>query len=323
MTYRSTLDWPTAIKRSSILHQIRVFFDSKNIIEVETPALSQGTITDQYLEAFSCQYGFLDNQRTAIPLYLQTSPEYAMKRLLSSGYGDIYQISKAYRHEQAGRYHNPEFSILEWYRLDIDHFQLMEEVGELLQLVLNCEKPTKITYQQLFWEYTGIDALDTSCSQLLHILKKHNKLSDWLIKENNVDVILQVILSEIIEPKIGKAHPCFIYNFPSSQASLAKLSSEDPRVAERFECYYKGVELVNGFNELTDAKTQVARFKQDNLHRKQNGLDEKPIDRNFILALEAGLPSCAGVALGIDRLIMLACNKKTIEEVLTFPISIA
>lgn len=323
MTFKSTLDWATAQKRSYILHKIRHFFHAKNIIEVETPSLSQGTITDQHLEAFTCQFDFLKIQNSFSQLYLQTSPEFAMKRLLSSGYGDIYQISKAFRNEQAGRYHNPEFTILEWYRLGFDHFQLMDEVGELLQLVLNCGKPTKITYQQLFLNFTGIDPLDTSCSRLLMLLKTHNKLSHWLIKENNLDVLLQVILSEIIEPKIGNEEPYFIYNFPCSQASLAKLSRDDLRVAERFECYYKGIELVNGFNELTDVETQLSRFKQDNMNRKKNGMMEKPIDTNFISALEAGLPKCAGVALGVDRLIMLACNKEKIEEVLTFPISIS
>jgi len=320
MSFKSTLDWETAQKRADILRKIRHFFYNRNVIEVETPALSQGTVTDQYLDAFKCTYKYLSSPSFNTSMYLQTSPEFSMKRLLASGYGDIYQICKAFRNEQAGNHHNPEFTILEWYRLGFDHMQLMAEVSELLMLILSCKKPIQISYQQLFLKYTAIDPLNTSHSELLNLLKIHNKLSDWLIKELNIDVLLQVVLSEIIEDKIGKEQPCFIYNFPCSQASLAQLSCDDPRVAERFECYYQGVELVNGFNELTDAKVQLARFEQDNIHRKQNNLVEKPIDTHLISALKSGLPQCSGVALGVDRLIMLACNKRKIEKVISFPI---
>jgi len=321
MPYRSTLTWEMGRKRSAILHDIRHFFYINKVVEVETPVLSQGTVTDQHLDSFMCNYDYFNDSTRQTVLYLQTSPEFAMKRLLSSGFGDIYQITKAFRHEEAGRFHNPEFTILEWYRLNYDHFQLMDEVGGLLQLILNCNKPIKITYQTLFLKFTNIDPLVASREELLNFLKEQNKLSDWLVNEEDIDVLLQVILSEIIEPQIGKEQPCFIYNFPCSQASLAQLSKKDHRVAERFECYYKGIELVNGFNELIDVNNQLARFKQDNINRRKNGLVEKPIDYNFISALEAGLPQCSGVALGVDRLIMLACNKETIDEVLTFPIS--
>jgi len=152
------------------------------------------------------------------------------------------------------------------------------------------------------------------------LIGEHNKLSDWLVDEHNIDILLQFIFSELIEPIIGVNSPCFVYNFPKSQASLAKLCPEDDRVAQRFECYYKGVELVNGFNELTDPKQQVLRFQEDNKQRKQLNYVEKPIESHFISALEHGLPRCSGVALGIDRLIMIALNKKDIKEVISFPI---
>ncbi len=323
MTFNSTLDWQTAKQRALVLQKIRSFFLEKNIIEVETPILSQGTVTDVYLEPLTCSYDFLKKDNHSQQLYLQTSPEFAMKRLLASGFGDIYQICKAFRHEEQGQYHNPEFTILEWYRLGFDHLQLMREVGELLTLILACEKPLKITYQQIFMDHVAVDPLSASSADLLNVLKKHEKLSDWLVNDKDRNVLLQVILSEIIEPHIGNDRPWFIYNFPSSQASLAKISPQDHRVAERFECYFKGVELVNGFHELTNAKTHLERFKQDNLQRKHKGLVEKPIDNNFITALESGLPNCAGVALGIDRLIMLACKANRIEEVISFPINTA
>jgi lysyl-tRNA synthetase class 2 len=243
-----------------------------------------------------------------------------MKRLIASGYGCIFQIAKAFRHEDAGRFHNPEFTLLEWYRLGFDHFALMKEVAELLKEVLACKEPTTITYQQLFLDSLEIDPLMTTRAELLSLIEDHGKMSDWLAAEQDNDILLQFIFSEIIEPQIGNDSPCFVYNFPRSQASLAKISSIDTRVAERFECYFQGVELVNGFNELTDIDLQLQRFHEDNGNRKLLSLPKKPIDTNFLSALTAGLPQCSGVALGIDRLIMLALKAEHIEKVISFPI---
>ncbi len=322
MTWQSTLSWQNAQKRANILQKIRQFFNERNVVEVETPALSQGTVTDVYLDAFSSRYGFLTDSSTdkSIDMYLQTSPEFHMKRLLASGYGCIFQIAKAFRHEEAGRYHNPEFTMLEWYRLGFDHFRLMDEVAELLKTILNCSESLQVTYQQLFIDYVNIDPLVATREQLLGLITEKNKLSDWLIIENDIDILLQFVFSEIIEPKIGNNAPCFVYNFPKSQASLAKLCPDDDRVAQRFECYFQGVELVNGFNELTDCKNQYQRFQQDNLQRRKLGLLEKPIDNNLISALNHALPQCSGVALGIDRLIMLALKAENIEQVISFSI---
>lgn len=322
MTWQSTLTWKNAQQRANILQQIRQFFADRNVIEVETPALSQGTVTDVHLEAFNCRYNFLSESTVeqAKPLFLQTSPEFHMKRLLASGYGCIFQIAKAFRHEEAGRYHNPEFTLLEWYRLDFDHFQLIDEVAELLKVILNCAEPSQVTYQQLFIDHVDIDPLAATREQLLALLAEHDKLSDWLVIEHSSDILLQFIFSEIIEPKMGNVAPCFVYNFPKSQASLAKICPDDDRVAQRFECYYRGVELVNGFNELTDAENQYQRFQEDNVQRSELGVLEKPIDKNFIAALNHGLPQCSGVALGIDRLIMLALETEYIEQVISFVI---
>lgn len=322
MSWQPTLTWEYAQKRAQVLKKVRQFFDERNVIEVETPALSQGTVTDVHLDAITCRYKFLSDSSAeqASTLYLQTSPEFHMKRLLASGYGCIFQIAKAFRHEEAGRFHNPEFTLLEWYRLDFDHFALMNEVSELLEIILACAAPTQITYQQLFIDLVSIDPLNATRTELLYLIEQHDKLSDWLTVEQDSDVLLQFIFSEIIEPKIGNESPCFVYNFPRSQASLAKICVEDSRVAERFECYFKGVELVNGFNELTDANAQFHRFQTDNNKRKTLNMIENPIDNNFIMALSHGLPQCAGVALGIDRLIMLALKAEHIKEVISFPI---
>jgi len=322
MSWQPTLSWQNAQRRAKILQQIRQFFAERNVTEVETPALSLGTVTDVHLEALTCRYNFLANSsvKESKPLYLQTSPEFHMKRLLASGYGCIFQIAKSFRHEEAGRYHNPEFTMLEWYRIGFDHFDLMDEVSDLLKIVLNCGQPSLKTYQDIFVEHVALDPLVASRDELIALIRSKNKLSDWLVTELNNDILLQFIFSEIIEVNIGKSAPCFVYNFPQSQASLAKICPDDNRVAQRFECYYQGVELVNGFNELTESKNQLQRFQKDNENRKVQGLEEKTIDGKFITALSHGLPQCSGVALGIDRLIMLAMKTDHIEEVITFPI---
>ena len=322
MTWQSSMNWQDAQQRAKILQQVRQFFAERNVVEVETPSLSQGTVTDVYLDALSCKYDFLADSPAghSTELFLQTSPEFHMKRLLASGYGCIYQIAKAFRHEESGRYHNPEFTMLEWYRIGFDQFDLMHEVSELLKTVLGGDKAVFTSYQDIFIETVSIDPLVTTFDELVEVLNKYHQSADWLIEMNDVDLLLQFIFTEIIEPTIGINAPQFIFDFPIAQASLAKVSVDDPRVAQRFECYFKGIELVNGFNELTDADEQLTRFEQDNAKRKVQELPVKPIDRNFIDALKQGLPQCSGVALGIDRLVMLALDIKKISEVLSFSI---
>ncbi|MBA6363885.1 elongation factor P--(R)-beta-lysine ligase [Colwellia sp. BRX8-4] len=316
------MKWEVAKSRGNVINEIRDFFKNKNVIEVETPSLSMGTVTDPYLDAFSTQYNYLDNSdiNQSQQLYLQTSPEFHMKRLLASGYGCIFQICKAFRHEDSGRYHNPEFTLLEWYRIGFDQHDLMAEVDELLSTVVKSPKSEKISYQNLFIKFVSIDPLTATFNQLYEVIELQGKAADWLYESDDCDLLLQFIFSEIIEKNIGLSRPCFVYNFPIAQASLAKECVEDNRVAQRFECYFKGVELANGFNELTDANIQITRFEQDNSKRQQLGLVTKNIDENFIKALQSGLPQCAGVALGIDRLMMIALEKSAIEDVISFPI---
>ena len=322
MNWQPTLSWQNAQKRAVVLQKIRAFFAERKVIEVETPALSQGTVTDVYLDAFECQYNFLadSSSEQAATLFLQTSPEFHMKRLLASGYGCIFQIAKAFRHEESGNNHNPEFTLLEWYRIGFDQFDLMHEVAELLKVVLGGNKALFTSYQDIFIKTVSVDPLIANFDVLVEVLNKHDKCADWLIEMNDADLLLQFIFTEIIEPTIGIDEPQFVYDFPVAQASLANRSIDDPRVAQRFECYFKGIELVNGFNELTDATEQVARFEEDNAKRKVQGLVVKPIDKNFIAALKHGLPQCSGVALGVDRLVMLALDIKKISEVQSFSI---
>jgi lysyl-tRNA synthetase class 2 len=319
MNWQPNISWQVAKKRAKLISLIRNFFDTKDVLEVSTPIMSAGTVTDQHLDAFKLLYNQSSKGKPENK-YLVTSPEFAIKRLLAAGYGDCYQLGNVFRNEPAGSHHNPEFTMLEWYRIGWNHFQLMDEVAELLQIILHCEVPDKISYQNAFLQTCELDPLDCDSKTLIAYITKHGKYSNWLNYEGK-DTLLQFIFTEFIEPTIGKDKPCFVYHFPATQAALAKINIEDERVAERFECYFKGIELVNGFHELTSAEEQLTRFITDNKIRKEQGLEEKAIDYRFIAALQHGLPACAGVALGVDRLIMLALNQQKIRDVLTFDIT--
>jgi len=318
-------DWlPTSphesrVARAQLLRSIREFFDTRNVLEVETPLLSHGTVTDEHLEGFVTKFEYSEN---GLPqdLYLQTSPEFAMKRLLCAQSGAIYQVCKAFRHEGEGRWHNPEFTMLEWYRPGFDHHKLMQEVDDLLKKTLGTATSERVSYQAVFLSTLGIDPLAASDGMLLAKMREyHIDISNP--EQLDIDSKLQLLFSLAIEPVIGQARPCFVFGFPVSQASLARVNAQDPRTADRFEVYYKGAELANGFYELSDAFEQKVRFQRDNQKRKLNGVAEKPLDTRFLAALEQGLPPCAGVALGIDRLLMLKTGARHIRDVINFPMS--
>lgn len=306
MTWQPSATIDTLKNRAEILRKIRAFFYQKNITEVETPLLCSTGVTDPYLDCMKVNF----NQRVG---YLQTSPEYAMKRLLAAGIGDCYQICKAFRCDESGQYHNPEFTMLEWYRLNFDHHQLMNDMDELLQLVLKCLPAKRISYQQLFLEYLNLDPHLASIEDLKKIAPE---LCSVLNNATDTkDDHLMLLLSHLIEPKIGFDRPCFIYDYPASQSSLSKIRDG---VAERFEVYIHGIELANGFHELQNANEQKKRFLQDNEKREQLNKFIMPLDERLSAALEQGLPNCAGVALGVDRLIMLALKQNTLQDVLSF-----
>lgn len=305
-------------KRAEIIRDIREFFYQRNVMEVETPSLSQASVTDIHLVSFSTQF-VGPNFSKGLPLYLQTSPEYAMKRLLAGGSGAIFQISKAFRNEESGKHHNPEFSMLEWYRPGFDHFDLMDEIDSLIQCILKCEKAQRMTYQAAFKSVFSIDPLGASLVMLKNLCEQHG-FENIAKDETDKDTLLQLLFSMVVEPTIGQEQPCFIYDFPASQAALAKINKDNPKVADRFELYFKNMELANGFNELTDANEQLKRFDSDNLKRNSMGLAQVPADLNLIDALASGMPECAGVALGVDRLIMLALEQEQIKDVISFDI---
>lgn len=305
--WQPTASINTLRQRADTLKQVRSFFQRRQIMEVDTPALMPHTVTDPYMSALSVD---VLQQK----MYLQTSPEYAMKRLLAAGSGDIYQLSKNYRADEHGRKHQPEFTLLEWYRVGWDHHQLMDEVYQLVSEVTGISKRTKVTYRQAFMDYLSLDPFtvtDTDLSQQAEQLL--GQLPDNMLRDD----YLSLLFAEKIEPNIAEQRITFVYDFPASQSSLAKLLPEQT-VAGRFECYCNGLELANGFWELTDSQEQSLRFQKDQVIRQTLNRPTIDIDHAFIAALEHGLPECSGVALGFDRLIMLALNKSDIRDVLPF-----
>ena len=315
-------DWqPSApitnlLKRAKLMNAVRRFFIERGILEVETPAMSKASVTDIHLHPFVTRF-IGPGAAAGEDLYLITSPEFHMKRLLAAGSGPIFQLCRCFRNEEMGRHHNPEFTMLEWYRPGFDMYPLMNEVDDLLQQILESEPADLVSYQQVFQRHLDIDPLTIEKEELKALAAKLN-LSDELAQEEDRDTLLQLLFTHSIEPNIGQEKPVFVYHFPASQASLARISIEDRRVAERFEVYFKGIELANGFTELTDAQEQKERFELDNLKRQNKGLPQYPIDNQLIASLFSGLPDCSGVALGMDRLIMLALDETSIDQVIAF-----
>lgn len=314
--WQPTASIQNLLARAKIITEIRRFFTDRGLLEVETPILSEFNVTDVHLSTFGTEFNSPFSSQSK-KLWLSTSPEYPMKRLLAAGSGAIFQICKVFRNEEAGKNHNPEFTMLEWYRPHFDMYRLINEVDDLLQQILDCEPAESMSYQFAFQEYVGIDPLSAPREMLIEKAKQHHLEN---AEQEDRDTLLQFLFSTVVEPKIGQNRPVAIYHFPATQAALAQISSEDHRVAERFEFYYKGIELANGFNELTDANEQRHRFEQDNRQREQLGLPTSQIDERFLSALKAGVPNCSGVALGVDRLIMIALNAENIKEVIAFSI---
>jgi len=281
------------------------------VLEVETPLLSHTSVTDPHIHSMAVCIA------PEKKYYLQTSPEYAMKRLLAAGSGPIYQITKAFRQEEIGRLHNPEFTLLEWYRPQFNHHTLMDEVDELLQIVLHTAPAKRVTYAEIFQTILPINPHQASIKELADCAKQQGIMATFDIKDR--DTWLQLLMSHCIEPLLGSnKQPHFVYDFPASQAALARILPTHPAVAARFEVYVEGIELANGFYELQDVFEQRQRFENNLRERKSMDLEEITLDEYLLAALTHGLPDCAGVALGLDRLIMLAAHASEIKQVLSF-----
>jgi lysyl-tRNA synthetase class 2 len=312
------MDWqPTATiecvrARAALLGKLRQFFAVRDILEVETPLLGSSGITDPAIEPLIVERGV----SLAQPYYLQTSPEYAMKRLLSAQGESIYQISKAFRDGEAGTRHNPEFTLLEWYRPGLDHRQLMAEVAELVRHCLG-ERPLQTrSYRQLFLDVLQVDPFTAAVDELQDTARLHIDTGNL---SGDRDLWLDLLMSHLIEPQLAGLGMCFVYDYPASQAALSQIAQvEGVSVGQRFELYVDGLELANGYCELTDPAEQRLRFERDNVRRREYGQPERPLDERLLAAMEHGLPDCSGVALGVDRLLMLATGASDIRDVLAF-----
>lgn len=326
-----TCDLSALKTRAEVYAQIRAFFSARQVLEVETPLLSVSTASDPFLDSISA---FLKHHQgeSDRPYFLNTSPEFPMKRLLASGSGSIFQICKTFRNAETGKRHNPEFTMLEWYRPGFSLMQLMQEVGELLECVLGekFNRPTYLSYREAFLNFLQIDPFLASDAELIQLAKQKTgfQIESESSDQMERDDYLNLLLSVCIEPHLGKneneqASPLFLYGYPPSQASLAKVKEDEfgEKVAQRFELYINALEIANGYDELTDAKEQRRRFEADNTQRKKLGLMDIPLDEHLLSAIESGLPECAGVALGIDRLLMIKQKRSRIEEVISFPIA--
>jgi lysyl-tRNA synthetase class 2 len=299
-------------QRAQLITAIRQFFTQRQYLEVETPVMARYGVTDVYLSNIKAVF-------RGESYSLQTSPEYHMKRLLAAGSGSIFQLARVFRDDELGRWHNPEFTLLEWYQLGIDHHALMDEMDLLLQTLIQCGPMIRKTYQQAFLESCNLDPLTASIDQLKQTLALYDLDNVLPPQEQDRDQFLFLLMSHVVEPFLGKEeHPVAVYNFPASQASLAQINNG---VAERFEVYYQGVELANGFHELTEADAQKQRFKQDLETRKQRDLPLVEADQYLLQALHHGLPSCSGVALGVDRLLALSFNQSDIASIISFDFS--
>lgn len=309
----------TLQQRAALFRTIRAFFEARDVLEVDTPLLSRCGVTDLHLENLVTRISRYPDQE----FYLQTSPEYAMKRLLAAHGVSIYQLGKVFRDDEVGRFHNPEFTMLEWYRIGFQMPALIAEVVDLLHQVLGNYTVHQLTYQQAFLHYLTVDPLTATVAELQACLSQYEHVADLACRENDRDTLLQLALALIIEPQFDAKAITVISHFPTSQAALAQIDPHDERVALRFEVYVGGVELANGYQELTDATQQRARFTQDNHLRQQFGKTPKAPDERLLKALETGLPACSGVALGVDRLLMLQTGLDDIRHVLPFDVTCA
>jgi len=316
VAWRPTAALSALKRRAAMLAAARDFFAMRGVLEVETPILSAAAVSDPQIESLMTQVAGM-----AAPAYLCTSPEYAMKRLLAAGSGDIYQICKVFRDAERGRWHNPEFTLIEWYRLGFDDTALMTEVESLIGGLLapdrRLEPAERLSYSAALQRHAGIDAHSASDRELSESAARHGIVCR---AELDRDAKLDLLMGLVVGPRLGLERPCFLCDYPASQAALARLKPGFPPVAARFELYLDGVELANGFHELANGGEQRARFTQDLELRRARGQVTRPLDEHLLAALAAGLPDCAGVALGFDRLVAIALRKAGLADAMAFTI---
>lgn len=324
------LKTPFLKERARIFGEIRAFFDARGYLEVDTPALQVAPCMEAHIQGFKTELVSADRQSKRA-MYLHTSPEFAMKKLLVAGLPKIYQLAKVFRNCEGSSWHSPEFTMLEWYQLGMDYKDMMDETAALVRHVL--KKPVtvdgrvcdahaaweKITVVDALKKYAGVD-ISGNLGDLAHIRGEAARIGVYVSPHDDWENALLKILMEKVEPNLGSPAPAVIYDYPVSMAALSRPKPEDGRFAERFEVYVCGIELANAFGELTDAKVQRERFNADVALRKKVYGDDYPVDEDFLKAIEFGLPACSGNALGVDRLVMLATGASDISFVQAAPV---
>jgi elongation factor P--(R)-beta-lysine ligase len=320
-------DWrPTASRemlqlRAALLTRSRGFFAARGVLEVDTPIVVNAPVTDVHIHSARVMLEPADPKEAARqPYFLHTSPEYAMKRLLAAGAGDIYQICHVVRALERGRVHNAEFTLIEWYRVGYSLDALMSEVGALVHELFGRSRASpateRLSYRDAFLRALALDPFTAPLAQLT----AQARLAGLDGTATDRDELLELLMGTVVGPRLGHDGLTFVHAYPATQAALARLDPSDPRAAQRFELYCDGVELANGFHELASATEQRERFEHDLAQRRRLGLPVATLDERLLAALEAGLPDCCGVALGFDRTLMLAAGAERIDAVLPFPI---
>ena len=316
--FRPTASLQNLRLRAELLRRVRDFFDRRGFLEVETPILSADTVVDRHLDPFSIDSRNAPNEPPR-RLWLQTSPEFAMKRLLAAGADAIYQVTRAFRLGELGPLHNPEFTMVEWYRTGDRMDEGMQLTGELCEATLNRGSAERISYREAFLQQVGLDPHAVDAKQLAAKASEHGVRPPTSLAEADRDGWLDLLLVELVQPRLGIERPVLLYDYPASQAALSRIRDDDPPVAERFELYVSGIELANGYHELLDPAELCRRNEQANAQRRRDGKRLLPERSRLLAAMHWGLPGCTGVALGFDRLAMLAAGAKSLREVMAFP----
>jgi elongation factor P--(R)-beta-lysine ligase len=334
--FRPTADWENLRLRADLLRRLREFFDGRGFLEVETPILSADTVVDRHLDPFSIEIRGQSSdaespnlQITKSPnrFWLQTSPEFAMKRMLAAGAGRIYQVARVFRLDEVGPLHNPEFTLVEWYQpgegldegmqLTADLCEEICSVGRVKHAPLSTAE--RLSYAEAFDRHVGVNPHTAAGGELAAVAKKLGVEAPASLSLEDRDGWLDLLMVERIQPHLGQERPTLLYGYPASQAALARVRPGNPPVAERFELYIGGVEIANGYHELLDPGELRARNTATNALRRGDGKPALPEQSRLLAAMESGLPASVGVALGFDRLVMAALGAKTIAEVIAFP----
>lgn len=321
-SFLPTASLETLAVRASMLRELRRFFDERGFLEVETPMLSADTVVDRHLDPFAVSVtsgSTVDTGAMGATYWLQTSPEFGMKRLLAAGATAIYQVTRAFRREEQGPLHNPEFTMVEWYRCGDQMSQGMQLLSDLSEQMLRRGSAITRTYREVFESTLGVNPHRASCEQLRDLAESCQLSIPESFVDADRDAWLDLLLAERIQPTLGTAQPVIVHDYPASQSALARIRQDDDVVAERFELFVDGIEMANGYHELLDADELASRQEIANQLRRQDGKQALPEDNRLLSAMRHGLPPCVGVALGFDRLVMVATGAQRLADVMAFP----